>query len=268
MFATDPASPQALTTVNALEQKVMVMPDGSQAPLYELAQVSFREGPFLVERERGNRFAVVTSNVVGRDIVGYVDELTLAIGRQLTLPTGYSVEFGGEFENQQRATRNLLLVVPAALLLITIILFTTFGSMARAALILGNIPFAIMGGLIALFVTGQYLSVPASVGLIALLGVAVLNGVVMVSYFELTRLSERDIARRIIQGSVRRLRPVLMTASTAMFGLLPLAFATGPGAEIQKPLAIVVIGGLFSSTVTTLYLLPLFYYYMEKRSHG
>ncbi|MCB1696533.1 MAG: efflux RND transporter permease subunit [Pseudomonadales bacterium] len=268
VFATDPASPQALTTVNALEQKVMVMPDGSQAPLYELAQVSFREGPFLVERERGNRFAVVTSNVVGRDIVGYVDELTLAIGRQLTLPTGYSVEFGGEFENQQRATRNLLLVVPAALLLITIILFTTFGSMARAALILGNIPFAIMGGLIALFVTGQYLSVPASVGLIALLGVAVLNGVVMVSYFELTRLSERDIARRIIQGSVRRLRPVLMTASTAMFGLLPLAFATGPGAEIQKPLAIVVIGGLFSSTVTTLYLLPLFYYYMEKRSHG
>ena len=268
VFATDPASPQALTTVNALEQKVMVMPDGSQAPLYELAQVSFREGPFLVERERGNRFAVVTSNVVGRDIVGYVDELTLAIGRQLTLPTGYSVEFGGEFENQQRATRNLLLVVPAALLLITIILFTTFGSMARAALILGNIPFAIMGGLIALFVTGQYLSVPASVGLIALLGVAVLNGVVMVSYFELTRLSERDIARRIIQGSVRRLRPVLMTGSTAMFGLLPLAFATGPGAEIQKPLAIVVIGGLFSSTVTTLYLLPLFYYYMEKRSHG
>ena len=268
VFATDPASPQALTTVNALEQKVMVMPDGSQAPLYELAQVSFREGPFLVERERGNRFAVVTSNVVGRDIVGYVDELTLAIGRQLTLPTGYSVEFGGEFENQQRATRNLLLVVPAALLLITIILFTTFGSMARAALILGNIPFAIMGGLIALFVTGQYLSVPASVGLIALLGVAVLNGVVMVSYFELTRLSERDMARRIIQGSVRRLRPVLMTASTAMFGLLPLAFATGPGAEIQKPLAIVVIGGLFSSTVTTLYLLPLFYYYMEKRSHG
>jgi len=267
VFAIDPADPQALTTVNAMEQKVMVMPDGRQAPLYELAEVSFREGPFLVERERGNRFAVVTSNVAGRDIVGFVEELAGVISEQLVLPTGYSVEFGGEFENQQRATRNLLLVIPAALLLITTILFTTFGSMALAGLILANIPFAIMGGLIALFITGEYLSVPASVGLIALLGVAVLNGVVMVSYFEQTRHGVPDVSLRVIQGSVRRLRPVLMTATTAMFGLLPLAFATGPGAEIQKPLAIVVIGGLFSSTITTLYLLPLFYHYLERRSH-
>ena len=211
---------------------------------------------------------MVTSNVSGRDIVGFVDELETAIAEQLVLPTGYRVEFGGEFENQQRATRNLLLVIPAALLLIAIILFTTFGSVAQAALILCNIPFALMGGLIALFITGQYLSVPASVGLIALLGVAVLNAVVMVSYFEQTRLSVRDISLRVIQGSARRLRPVLMTATTAMFGLMPLAFATGPGAEIQKPLAIVVIGGLFSSTITTLYLLPLFYYHLEKRRHG
>ncbi|MCP5131637.1 MAG: efflux RND transporter permease subunit [Pseudomonadales bacterium] len=268
VFAVDPSGPQALTTINALRQKVMVMPDGRQAPLAELAEVSFQDGPFLVERERGNRFAVVTSNVSGRDIVGFVDELETAIAEQLVLPTGYRVEFGGEFENQQRATRNLLLVIPAALLLIAIILFTTFGSVAQAALILCNIPFALMGGLIALFITGQYLSVPASVGLIALLGVAVLNAVVMVSYFEQTRLSVRDISLRVIQGSARRLRPVLMTATTAMFGLMPLAFATGPGAEIQKPLAIVVIGGLFSSTITTLYLLPLFYYHLEKRRHG
>ena len=268
VFAVDPASSRALATVAALEQQLMVMPDGSQAPLYELAEVGFREGPVLVERERGNRFAVVTSNVTGRDIVGFVEELGATIARQLQLPTGYSLAFGGEFENQQRATRNLLLVIPAALLLITIILFTTFGSLSRAALILGNIPFAIMGGLIALFVSGEYLSVPASVGLIALLGVAVLNGVVMVSYFEQTRLSELDIRARVIQGSARRLRPVLMTATTAMFGLVPLAFATGPGAEIQKPLAIVVIGGLFSSTVTTLYLLPLFYFYLERRGRG
>ncbi len=268
VFAVDPLDPQAPSTVNALKQKIMVMPDGRQAPLHELAEVSFREGPFLVERERGNRFAVVTSNVTGRDIVGFVEELTTVIDDQLALPTGYSVEFGGEFENQQRATRNLLLVIPAALLLITIILFSTFGSMTQAALILGNIPFAIMGGLIALFVTGEYLSVPASVGLIALLGVAVLNGVVMVSYFEQTRLSVADLSLRIVQGSARRLRPVLMTATTAMFGLMPLVFATGPGAEIQKPLAIVVIGGLFSSTITTLYLLPLFYYRLEKKRHG
>ena len=185
----------------------------------------------------------------------------------MALPSGYRLEFGGEFENQQRATQNLLLVIPAALLLITIILFSTFRSITKAALILGNIPFAIMGGLIALFITGEYLSVPASVGLIALLGVAVLNGVVMVSYFEQIRLSVAQVQLRIVQGSVRRLRPVLMTASTAMFGLMPLVFATGPGAEIQKPLAIVVIGGLFTSTVTTLYLLPLFYYYLERRHH-
>ena len=268
VFAIDPLDPQAPSTVNALKQKVMVMPDSRQAPLYELADVSLREGPFLVERERGNRFAVVTSNVTGRDIVGFVEELKAATAEQLVLPTGYSIQFGGEFENQQRAMRNLLLVIPAALLLITIILFSTFGSMQQAMLILGNIPFAIMGGLIALFVTGEYLSVPASVGLIALLGVAVLNAVVMVSYFEQTRLSVSDHWLRIVQGSARRLRPVLMTATTAMFGLMPLAFATGPGAEIQKPLAIVVIGGLFSSTITTLYLLPLFYYYLETRRNG
>ena len=268
VFATDSSGPAALASVNDLRQKVMVMPDGRQAPLYELADVDYREGPLIVERERGNRFAVVTSNVAGRDIVGFVEELAATLSEQLVLPSGYRLEFGGEFESQQRATRNLLLVIPAALLLITIILFSTFGSMPKAALILGNIPFAIMGGLIALFVTGEYLSVPASVGLIALLGVAVLNGVVMVSYFEQTRLSVAELHQRIVQGSVRRLRPVLMTASTAMFGLMPLAFATGPGAEIQKPLAIVVIGGLLTSTVTTLYLLPLFYYYMERRHHG
>jgi cobalt-zinc-cadmium resistance protein CzcA len=267
MFAIAPEDSWALTSINAMQQRLVVMPDGQQLPLYELADITFREGPLLVERERGNRFAVVTSNVVGRDIVGFVDELATVLGERLVLPTGYSLEFGGEFENQQRATRNLLLVIPAALLLITIILFSTFGSMPKAALILGNIPFAIMGGVIALYVTGEYLSVPASVGLIALLGVAVLNGVVMVSYFEQTRLSVQDLSERVLQGSARRLRPVLMTASTAMFGLLPLAFATGPGAEIQKPLAIVVIGGLFSSTITTLYLLPLFYHYMEARNH-
>ena len=268
VFAVDPSSPQALQTIKALEQRLVVMLDGTQAPVYELADVGFREGPVLVERERGNRFAVVTSNVTGRDIVGFVEELGVTIEQRLQLPTGYSLAFGGEFENQQRATRNLLLVIPAALMLITIILFTTFGSLAKAVLILGNIPFAIMGGLIALFISGEYLSVPASIGLIALLGVAVLNGVVMVSYFEQTRLSITDIKRRVVQGSARRLRPVLMTATTAMFGLVPLAFATGPGAEIQKPLAIVVIGGLFSSTVTTLYLLPLFYFYLERKGRG
>lgn len=268
MFATSSLTGGAPDTVNALRQKVLVLPDGSQAQLGQLADVDYREGPLLIEREQGNRFAVVTSNISGRDVVGFVEELDNRIRETLVLPSGYSVEFGGEFENQKRATRNLLMVIPVALLLIMIILFSTFRSLAKAGLILANIPFAIMGGVIALFLSGEYLSVPASVGLIALLGVAVLNGVVMISYLEQTRLAISDLPERIVQGATRRLRPILMTATTAMFGLMPLVFASGPGAEIQKPLAIVVIGGLFSSTITTLYLLPLFYRIMEDRQHA
>lgn len=258
----------ALSTIAGLRSRMIVLPDGEQARVDDLATLSFQEGPLLVEREKGNRFAVVTTNVSGRDIVGFVEELEATLLEQLPLPTGYSVAFGGEFENQQRATRNLMLVIPVALSLILLILFTTFGSMALAGLILANIPFAVMGGIIALFISGQYLSVPASVGLIALLGVAVLNGVVMISHFEQTRAQGVALTERIANGAARRLRPILMTATTAMFGLVPLVFATGPGAEIQKPLAIVVIGGLLTSTITTLYLLPLVYFYRERRRHA
>lgn len=265
VVANSPQGDQYLSTISELQRHLVIMPDDSLAAVQDIAHVSFKEGPLLIEREKGNRFAVVTTNVNGRDIVGFVEELDVAIREGINIPTGYSVVFGGEFENQKRATNNLMMVIPVALLLIMIILFTTFQSMAKAGLILANVPFAIMGGIIALFVSGEYLSVPASVGLIALLGVAVLNGVVMVSYFEQTRLTVEDLTFRIVNGSVRRLRPVLMTATTAMFGLLPLVFATGPGAEIQKPLAIVVIGGLLSSTITTLYLLPFFYYRMERK---
>ena len=267
VIANTASSEQSLSTISELEQHLVIMPNKSVVPLKDIAHVSFKQGPLLVEREKGNRFAVITSNVQGRDIVGFVAELEALIAQNIDLPTGYSVVFGGEFENQKRATKNLLMVIPVALLLILIILFTTFQSMAKAGLILANIPFAIMGGIIALFISGEYLSVPASVGLIALLGVAVLNGVVMISYFEQTRLSCKDLSYRIINGSVRRLRPILMTATTAMFGLLPLVFATGPGAEIQQPLAIVVIGGLLTSTITTLYLLPVFYYRMEAKTN-
>ncbi len=266
VVANSSGSTQYLSTTRELEQHLVILPDATLAALQDIAHISFKEGPLLIEREKGNRFATVTTNVVGRDIVGFVEELDAAIRSEIGLPTGYHVVFGGEFENQKRATNTLLTVIPVALLLIMIILFTTFSSMAKAGLILANVPFAIMGGIIALYASGEYLSVPASVGLIALLGVAVLNGVVMVSYFEQTRLTINDLSTRIISGSVRRLRPILMTATTAMFGLLPLVFATGPGAEIQKPLAIVVIGGLLSSTITTLYLLPFFYYRMESKS--
>ncbi|MHA7815044.1 MAG: efflux RND transporter permease subunit [Pseudohaliea sp.] len=260
--ATDrPASPSALA------QQPVVLPDGSVAPLSAIATISYEEGPLLIEREQGRRFGSITLNVAGRDIVGFVEELRVQLRERAPLPPGYSVAFGGEFENQQRAMRNLLLVIPVALALILIILFTTFRSLVRAGLILGNIPFALMGGIMALFASGEYLSVPASVGLIALLGVAVLNGVVMLSYFEQLRSAALGLEERILRGAGQRLRPILMTATTAMFGLLPLVFASGPGAEIQRPLAIVVIGGLLTSTLTTLYLLPVFYQLAEGKRH-
>jgi len=256
---------QNITSLADLKRTLILMPDQSLVPLENIATISFKSGPLLIEREKGNRFVSVSSNVTGRDVVGFVEELNQKINQQIKLPSGYSVVFGGEFESQQRAAKNLLIVVPAALILIFIILFTTFNSLSKSILILANIPFAVMGGIIALYISGEYLSVPASVGFIALLGVAVANGVVMVSYFEQTRVLISNLNQRVIDGSVRRLRPILMTASTGMFGLMPLVFATGPGAEIQKPLAIVVIGGLITSTITTLYLLPIFYSYMEKK---
>lgn len=255
-----------ISSIKALEQKLILMPDNTLVPLEQIAEITFKTGPLLIEREKGNRFASVSANVVGRDVVSYVNELNSKISNTIKLPSGYTLSFGGEFESQQRATRNLLLLIPVALSLIFIILFTTFNSTAKSTLIIANIPFALMGGVIALYISKEYLSVPASVGFIALLGVAVLNGIVMISYFEQTKLSSKNLYERVIEGANRRLRPVLMTATTAMFGLLPLVFATGPGAEIQKPLAIVVIGGLVTSTITTLYLLPIFYCWLEKRN--
>ena len=248
-----------------LSQRDVLLPDGTLAPLGAVADISYEEGPLLIERERGDRFGALTVNVSGRDIVGFVSELDTTLRERVPVPPGYRIVFGGEFENQQRAMRNLSLVIPVSLVLILIILFTTFRSTTLAVLILGNIPFALMGGVIALYLSGEYLSVPASVGLIALLGVAVLNGVVMLSHFEQLRAQVSRLETRIIDGAAQRLRPILMTASTAMFGLLPLVFATGPGAEVQRPLAIVVIGGLFTSTLTTLYLLPLLYRAVERR---
>lgn len=252
-----------ISSLADLKNMMVLMPDNSLMSLATIADIKYKNGPLLIEREKGNRFVSISTNVVGRDVVSFVDELNQKITDNVSLPNGYSLVFGGEFESQQRATKNLLIVVPAALILIFIILFTTFNSLSQALLILANIPFAVMGGVIALYSSGEYLSVPASVGFIALLGVAVANGVVMVSYFEQTKLLINNLTERVIDGANRRLRPILMTASTGLFGLIPLAFATGPGAEIQKPLAIVVIGGLITSTITTLYLLPLFYSYME-----
>lgn len=237
----------------------ITLPEGGHIPITAVATLKRVEGVVAIERERGQRFVVISMNVEGRDLVGFVNEARKIVAKQLKLPTGYTVEFGGEFENQQRATARLLTVIPIALALIFLLLFSTFSSVPQAILVLSNIPLAMIGGVFALWYSGEYLSVPASVGFIALLGIAVLNGVMMVSYFNQLRITGMKIVDIVIVGSIRRLRPVLMTASLTAFGLLPLLFATGPGSEIQKPLAIVVIGGLISSTFLTLILLPILY---------
>jgi cobalt-zinc-cadmium resistance protein CzcA len=233
--------------------------DGNTVPLTSVAKLERAAGPVKIDREMGNRYSVVIANIGGRDLVGFVEEARALVAQKLHLPAGYHLTWGGQFENQQRAAARLTVVVPVALGLIFVLLFTTFGSVRQSLLVLSNIPFALVGGIIALWVSGEYLSVPASVGFIALLGIAVLNGVVLVSYFNQLKSEGLTLNEVVMQGAKRRLRPVLMTASITAFGLIPLLFASGPGSEIQRPLAIVVIGGLITATALTLILLPILY---------
>jgi heavy metal efflux system protein len=212
-----------------------------------------------VSRENASRYAVVQANVSGRDLVGFVDDARQAVATAVPLPSGYRLEWGGQFENQQRAAGRLALVVPVALALIFIVLFSTFGSLRQAVMVLANIPFALVGGIVALWASGEYLSVPAAVGFIALLGIAVLNGLVLVACFNQLIAAGQPLAAAVHEGALRRLRPVLMTAAITAFGLVPMLFASGPGSEIQRPLAIVVIGGLATSTLLTLLLLPVLF---------
>ena len=231
----------------------------ADVPLSAVATVAPTTGPVAVRREGGSRFALVQANVTGRDLVGFVEEARTAVAREVPMPPGYRLAWGGQFENQQRAAARLGLVVPVALALIFVVLFMTFGSVRQSLLILGNVPFALVGGIVALWLSGEYMSVPASVGFIALLGIAVLNGLVLVSHFNQLHAMGLPMDRVVREGALRRLRPVLMTATITAFGLVPLLLASGPGSEIQRPLAIVVIGGLVSSTALTLLLLPLLY---------
>lgn len=245
---------------------MLTLPNGTNVPLSAVARIEREEGPVKIDRERGARMVVVTANVKGRDLVSFVEEAKARVLAEVKQDEGYSIKWGGQFENQQRAASRLAIVVPVAIGLIFLILFATFGSIKQAVLILSNIPFAMIGGVFALWISGEYLSVPASVGFIALLGIAVLNGVVMVSYFNQLESQGMETLHIVLEGAKRRLRPVLMTASIAAFGLVPLLFATGPGSEIQRPLAIVVIGGLVTSTLLTLVLLPIFYRRFFSRS--
>jgi len=248
-----------------IKNMLVSIPNGNKVSLSKLAKVSVTDGPIQIIRESAKRQIVIQANVENRDVVSFVNEVQSTINNSIDLPSGYYVTYGGQFENQQRAAKTLTLVVPIAIILIFIMLFTTFRSMLQAGLILLNIPFAMIGGVISLYISGLYLSVPASVGFITLFGVAVLNGVVMVSYFNQLRQSGLSLIDSVKQGAERRLRPVLMTALIASFGLLPLLTATGPGSELQQPLAVVVIGGLITSTLLTLILLPTLYAWMEEK---
>lgn len=238
-------------------------PGGARVPLSQVASIRTVVGPKQISHDNGQRRVVIQLNVRGRDMGGFVAEAQRKIADQVDLPAGYFVTWGGQFENQQRAMRRLMVIVPITIGLIYLLLFSSFGSLKQAALIILNVPFALIGGIFGLLISRQYLSVPASVGFIALFGVAVLNGVVMVSYINSLRQEGKSVRDAVYEGTILRLRPVLMTATVAILGLLPLLFSSGAGSEVQRPLAAVVVGGLLTSTALTLLLLPTLYGWFE-----
>lgn len=251
--------------VEAIGNLLIATHDGAQVPLSQIASIRTVIGPKQINHDNGQRRIVIQLNVRGRDMGSFVAEAQRLIAERVQLPAGYFVTWGGQFENQQRAMRRLTIIVPITIGLIYLLLFASFGSFKQAALIILNVPFALIGGILGLAISRQYLSVPASVGFIALFGVAVLNGVVLVSYINSLRQEGKSLEDAVYEGTVLRLRPVLMTATVAILGLLPLLFSTGAGSEVQRPLAAVVVGGLITSTALTLLLLPTLYGWFEAR---
>jgi cobalt-zinc-cadmium resistance protein CzcA len=234
--------------------------------LSDVADFDIKTGPNVINREDGKRRIIVTCNIRGRDIGTFVAEAQSKIKEQVKLPAGYWIEWGGQFEQLQSATQRLMVVVPVALLLIFVLLFLAFGTAKDALLIYTGIPLALTGGILALWLRGIPLSISAGVGFIALSGVAVLNGVVMISFIRRLRLDGKPLGEAIRVGSLTRLRPVMMTALVASLGFVPMALATGRGAEVQRPLATVVIGGIISSTLLTLFVLPVLYSILHRDS--
>ncbi|WP_263411268.1 efflux RND transporter permease subunit [Terriglobus tenax] len=253
-------------SVEDIRQLQISSPDGPRVPLKDLASVKVVEGPALINRSLGKRRIVVGVNVQDRDLGGYVAELQQKVEKQVPLPAGYYIEWGGQFHNMERALHHLMIIIPITIAAIFFLLFILFKSVRFAALIITVLPLASIGGILGLFLSGEYLSVPASVGFIALWGIAVLNGVVLVSYIRKLRQEGLEQDEAVREGARLRFRPVMMTATVAALGLVPFLFATGPGSEIQRPLAIVVIGGLVSSTALTLLLLPVVYAAFEGKS--
>ncbi len=252
-------------SIESIKNLLVTTKSGMNIPLEQLAEVKMVEGPVQISRQDGVRRIGIEMNVSGRDMGSFVAEAKQKIREQVKLSPGYYVTWGGQFENQQRAMNRLMIIGPVAIGLILLLLYVTFRSIRLALLVISNLPFALIGGIFSLFLSGQYLSVPASVGFIVLFGVAVLNGLVLVSRIAQLRDEGLELGEAIRKGAVDRLRPVLMTASIAIFSLMPMLLASGTGSEIQKPLATVVVGGLITSTLLTLLLIPAVYGWFEKR---
>jgi cobalt-zinc-cadmium resistance protein CzcA len=251
--------------IEAIRNMLVTTAEGVQVPLSSLATIDVRDGPAQISRETGKRRIVIGVNVKDRDLGGFVAELQQKVGQQVRLPEGYYFEWGGQFQNMERALGHLSIIVPITVGAIFFLLFLLFGSLRFAALIITVLPFASIGGVIGLFVSGEYLSVPASVGFIALWGIATLNGVVLVSYIRNLRNEGMELMQAVVHGARMRFRPVMMTATVAMLGLVPFLFATGPGSEVQRPLAIVVIGGLITCTLLTLVVVPALYTWFDDK---
>jgi cobalt-zinc-cadmium resistance protein CzcA len=249
---------------NAIGDILINTPGGALVPLGSVATIEVQEGTAQISREMAKRRVVVGVNVAERDLGGFVAELQQKVTAQVPLPEGYYLEWGGQFEAMERALSHLSVIVPVTIAAIFFLLFLLFGSVRYATLIITVLPFASIGGVIGLAVSGEYLSVPASVGFIALWGIAVLNGVVLVSYIRSLRHDGLSVEEAVLQGAKMRFRPVMMTATVALLGLLPFLFATGPGSEVQRPLAVVVIGGLITSTLLTLVVVPAIYRWFDE----
>lgn len=251
--------------IEAIGNILMTSPTGAVVPLRDLAKITLADGPAQISREAGKRRLVIGANVQGRDLGGFVADAKQRLAREVTLPTGYSITWGGQFENMERAMDRLMVIIPLTIAAIFFLLFMLFGSVRYAGLVITVLPLAAIGGIAGLLVSGEYLSVPAAVGFINLWGIAVLNGVVLVSFIRQLREQGRGQDEAILEGCAARFRPVMMTASVALLALIPMLFSTGPGSEVTRPLAVVVIGGLFSSTALTLLLVPVLYRWFEGR---
>ncbi|NBO65953.1 MAG: efflux RND transporter permease subunit, partial [Acidobacteria bacterium] len=257
-------APELRTDPEQIAGLPVIAPAGERLTLRDVADVRIERAADLISRENNQRRIVIQSNVRGRDIGSFVDDARQLISSSVTLPPGYLMTWGGQFENQERATRRLFIVVPLALLLIFALLYLMFGSVRYSLIIILNVPFAAVGGIAALWLRGLNFNLSGSIGFIALFGVAVLNGVVLISYFNKLREDGRSLAEAVREGARTRLRPVLMTALVAGLGFIPMALSSEPGSEVQRPLATVVVGGLVTSTLLTLFVLPLIYLIAER----